>query len=116
MNSIATVVGCVEQVRVTRAAHHLVEVEHRVEASALANPIVDLVLDLGLGLVPARVAWFRRAIVPRYDRRAGDLDALGLHARDDRAQSAHDLGPGRLAPDAVRAHEQEYLTHAGVRT
>src|ERR1700704_3777651 len=75
MNSIAAVVGRVEQVRVTRAAHHLVEVEHRVEASALANPIVDLVLDLGLGLVPARVAWFRRAIVPRYSALAASGDA-----------------------------------------
>ena len=88
--------------------------EALVKTSSLANPVVDLVPDLRLGLAPAGVAGLWRAIVPGDDRYADDLDTLGFHARGDGAQSIDNLHRRCLATDVVGAHEHHNVAHAGM--
>ena len=55
MNAIPAIIGRFEEVRIIGAAHDLVEVDHRIKIRPLADPVVHLVSDLCLGVVPAGV-------------------------------------------------------------
>src|SRR5215510_13715952 len=114
MNSVAVVVRS-QQVGVGGAAHDLVEIDHPIKTSALANPVVDLVFDLCLRIVPAGIAGLGRAIVPGDDGYAEDLDAFRLHARSYGAHAIDNLGRRCFAADIVSAHEQHDVTHPGMR-
>src|SRR5258706_6530264 len=105
MNTVAAIIGRIEQVGIFRTAHHVVEIEHRVEACLFVHPVIDLVADLGLVGVPAGVRDTRNHAVPGNDGRADDSDVLGFDAGDDVLHAADDLIGGRAAPDVVGAHE-----------
>src|SRR3954469_22266354 len=77
MNPVAAIVCRIEQVRIARAAHDLVEIEHPIKASARANPVVDLVSDLGFHLAPTGIPRLRGPIVPGDDGRTDDFDTFG---------------------------------------
>src|SRR6516162_11679966 len=115
MNAVAAIISRGEQVRIARTAHDLVEVDHPVELRSLADPVVDLISDLRLGIVPAGIPHSRYNAVPGNDRRADDLHAAGFHARDDVFRPGDNLVRGRFAADVIRAHEQHDVTHSCVR-
>src|SRR5947209_4334584 len=97
MDSVAAVVGHVDDLGVARVAYQLVEVEHGVEAGLLADEIVDLVADLALGVAPAGIRDARHGGVAGNDRHSDDLDALLLHPGHDVLDAGDDLLGGRLA-------------------
>src|SRR6516162_1714289 len=115
MNAVAAIISRGEQVRIARTAHDLVEVDHPVELRSLADPVVDLISDLRLGIVPTGVPYSRDDGVPRNDRRADDLHAPRLHARYDVLRPGDDLVRGRFAANVVGAHEQHHVAHSWVR-
>src|SRR3954449_375998 len=105
MDAVATVVCGIDQIGRGGIAHHLVEVEHGVERSLRADPLVDLVADRGLLVVPPAVGTGRRDVVPRDDRRADDPQPLRLDALRDVSLSGDHLLSGCAAADVVRADE-----------
>src|SRR2546421_10652837 len=68
MDAVTADVGWMDEVAVARAADDLVEVDYTVKSRFRANPIVDLVADPRLGLVPTGVVRDGSYIVPRDDR------------------------------------------------
>src|SRR5579883_643028 len=115
MHAVAAIIGRIDNIGIAGVAHQLVEVEDRVEAGVLANPVVDLVLDLGLVVAPAGVGNARNNAVARDDRHPDDLDALLLNARDDILKAGDDLLGGCSAADVIGAEEHDHVADARVR-
>src|SRR5207248_7457222 len=78
MNAVSAIVRRVDEICVRWAADDLVEVKNAVEPRLRTDPIVDLIADLRLRIVPAGVVRNRREVVPRNDRGANHLNALRL--------------------------------------
>jgi len=83
MDAITAVIGWVDEVAVAWAANDLIEVDYTVKSRFRANPLIDLVTDPGLRVVPARAVLDGGDIVPRDDRDTNNFDALSLDAIHD---------------------------------
>src|SRR5262245_65502312 len=114
MNSVAVVVRS-QQVGVGGAAHDLVEIDHPIKISALSNPVVDLVFDSCLRIVPAGIAGLGRAIVSGDDRYAEDLDAFRLDARSNGAPASDNFRRRCFAAERVRSSVSSHVTHTSGR-
>src|SRR5438876_9266689 len=76
MNAVSAIVRRVDKIRVRWAADDLVEVKDAVESRLRTDPIVDLIADLRLRIVPAGVVRNSSDAVPRNDRGANHINAL----------------------------------------
>src|SRR5207249_10362050 len=80
VNAVSAIVRRVDEISVRGAADDLVEVKDAVESSLRADPIIDLIADLCLRIVPAGVVRNRSDVVARNDRGANHLNALRFEA------------------------------------
>src|SRR5947199_8743828 len=115
MNAVSAIVSRVDKISVRWAADDLIEVEDAVESRLRADPIVDLIADLRLRIVPAGIVRNRSDVVPRNDRGANHLNALRFEAGREFSHSGHQLLGADIPTNVVRTHEQNDGTDAGMR-
>src|SRR5437879_2198116 len=115
MDAITAVIGWVDEVAVAWAANDLIEVDYTVKSRFRADPLVDLVTDSGLRVVPASVVLDGGDIVPRDYRDTNNFDALGLDAIHDVLDSSHHLIGAHFPANVVRTHKQDDVADAGMR-
>src|SRR2546425_12537881 len=96
-----------DEIPVGRIAHDAVEIEDAAEWRLRADPLVYLVANGRLGRIPSGIGARSRHVVAWDDGDAEDPRAASLHALRDIVHSCDDLRRRRVAPDIVRAHEQD---------
>src|ERR1700756_1854023 len=99
MNPIPAIEWRENQVRIRGIANDLVEVDHTVEGSFGANPLVDVAPDPRFVGIPPCVVSGRGYVVAGGDRGAVNAHAFGLDLPRNRRQSRDDLVRRRSPTD-----------------
>src|SRR5215471_16261226 len=108
MHVVAAIVGRDHLVWFVRVLNHRVEIDHRVEARALLDVVIDLMADRVLRGIPG-------SVTTRNDGRTDDAKVLRMRALDDDLDARHQPLRGSAAHDVVGASKAHDVRHAGMR-